>query len=117
MVKGMSRVVCGLAVAALVVAALSSNASARPNFVGAFKGLYPSVKIEANANCAVCHIGKPTEKKWNDYGEALKKDLGKEKATADEATASMKKIEGNKSGTEGKTFGDLLKDGKLPGKG
>lgn len=117
MVKGMSRVVCGLAVAALVVAALSSNASARPNYVKSFKDLYPSVKIENNANCAVCHVGKPADKKWNDYGDALKKALGKEKATGDEATAGLKKIEGEKSGTEGKTFGDLLKDGKLPGKG
>ncbi|MCC7420377.1 MAG: hypothetical protein IT428_08860 [Planctomycetaceae bacterium] len=113
----MSRVVCGLAVAALVVAVLGGTASARPPYVGAFKGAYPNVKIENNANCAVCHIGKPADKKWNDYGTAMKKALGKEKASADEATAALKKIEGEKSGTEGKTFGDLLKDGKLPGKG
>lgn len=116
MVKGMFRVVCGLAVVALVVSAFGTQAEARPPFYGAFAKLYPDVKVEADAKCAVCHIGKASDKKWNDYGTALGKALGKKMATADEATAAMKKIESEKSGTEGKTFGDLLKDGKLPGK-
>ena len=113
--KGMIRVLCGLAVAGLVVSASVDNAVAKPPFVKAFTDSYPAVKEAADAKCGVCHIGKPADKKWNDYGTAMKKNL-KEKATPDDVKAALKKIESEKSGTEGKTFGDLLKDGKLPGK-
>ncbi len=116
--KGSFRLmVCGLAVAALAVASGLNTAEARPNYLKDFTDTYPEVKEAGTVKCGVCHIGKPADKKWNDYGTAMGKALGaKNVKKSDEVKASYKKIEGEKSGTEGKTFGDLLKDGKLPGK-
>ncbi len=114
--RNVRLVVCGLAVAGLVLASGLENAEARPNYLPAFKESYASVKEADTQKCAVCHIGKPTEKTWNDYGMAFGKALGKKKANKDETKAALLKAEKEPSSIDGKTFGDLLKDGKLPGK-
>ena len=51
-----------------------------------------------------------------DYGTAFGRSLGKKKANKQETQAALKKVESEPSAIEGKTFGDLLKEGKLPGK-
>ena len=57
------------------------------------------------------------KEKRNNYGMALKKALGKENVKDEDAIkAAMTKIEKEKSAEDGKTFGDLLEAGKLPGK-
>ncbi|MEK6236337.1 MAG: hypothetical protein N2C14_16645 [Planctomycetales bacterium] len=63
--------------------------------------------------CKVCHGAK--KKMRNAYGEAVGKALGakKVKDTA-KISEALKKAAEAKSGVEGKTFGDLLKAGKLP---
>ena len=93
---------------------LTRQAQARPNYCKTFIAQYENVKEAKEAKCAICHPGKE-KKERNAYGVALSKCLGAEKIK-DEAKIkeSLKKVEGEKSAVEGKTFGDLLKDGKLP---
>jgi hypothetical protein len=95
---------------------LTPNAEARPNYNKEFWDMYPSLKDQKEATtCMACH-GKD-KKVRNDYGMSVGKALGAQKVMdADVVKAALKKAEGEKSGTDGKTFGDLIKDGKLPGK-
>jgi len=98
----------------------AGTAQARPAFVGVFKKAYPELakSKDVKVNCAVCHNSKDNKKKKtrNNYGVALKDALGK-KNEKDKAkvAAALKKIGDKKSHVEGKTFGDLIADGKLPG--
>jgi len=93
---------------------LAGQAQARPNYYKTFLAQYENVKEAKEAKCAICHPGKE-KKERNVYGVALSKCLGVANVT-DEAKIkeSLKKVEGEKSAVAGKTFGDLLKDGKLP---
>ncbi|WP_254509520.1 hypothetical protein [Anatilimnocola floriformis] len=96
------------------------EASGRPQYNKAFFEGYPDNKeaaaLAANAKCTVCH-GATDKKVRNDYAAALGKLVGaKNEKDETKIKEALKKVEGEKSGTEGKTFGDLLKDGKLPGK-
>jgi hypothetical protein len=83
----------------------------------------PVVEAAKEAKCNVCHFGT-SKKNRNDYGlalskvgvtkinyDALKGDQEKLNATLKEL---FKKAEGEKS-VNGKTFGELIKEGKLPG--
>lgn len=102
-----------------IVAISSSSATARPQYQKAMSAEYPELTEKHGNNgklsCAVCH---PTKKKKerNNYGAAFGKGLEK-KNEKDEA-ALKKALESaakEKSATEGKTFGDLIKAGELPG--
>ena len=99
----------------LVLATGSGTADARPNYLPEFKTAYSEVKEADTVKCGVCHVGKPTAKTWNDYGIAFGKSLGKTKAKSDEVKAALQKVEKQPSSVEGKSFGELLKEGKLPG--
>jgi hypothetical protein len=98
----------------------SNEADGRMQYNKAFGETYPDNKeagaLAGNAKCTICHSGA-NKKMRNDYGMALGKAIGamNEKNDA-KIKEALKKVEGEKSGTEGKTFGDLLKAGKLPGK-
>jgi hypothetical protein len=112
-----SGLVCGAVIAG--VALLSSSAAqARPQYNKAFWALYDKEigkQMEAT-KCNACHFG--TEKKnKNDYGKAVGEAIGA-KNEKDEAKikAGLEKAAKEKSATEGKTFGELITDGKLPGK-
>lgn len=108
-------VACCVAVAGAM--ATMPQAQARPEYLNkGFTPAYPALKAEIEtAKCLVCHGSE--KKVRNDYGMAVGKALG-EKMVKDEEKikAALKKAEGEKSSTEGKTFGDLIKSGKLPGK-
>ncbi len=98
----------------------SGQADARPAFVGVFKKTYPDLakNKDLKINCAVCHNTKENKKKKhrNNYGVALKKELGKENEKDKEKIAkALQKIESQKSHVEGKTYGDLIKEAVLPG--
>ena len=117
MQKRLTWMVCGLVLGGVVVASMGHEAEARPNYLKEFIGAYPKVKAEAESSkCLVCHYGD-SKKNRNDYGAAFGEALGapniKDAAKLAEA---LKKAEGGKSSVEGKTFGDLINDGKLPGK-
>ncbi|MBT4865943.1 MAG: hypothetical protein HON53_12625 [Planctomycetaceae bacterium] len=109
----------GAAIVAVMFVATPKQAEARPPFVGVFAKQYPALKdLVKKSKCAVCHpkADNKKKKKRNDYGMALGKAIGKanEKDKA-KVTAALVKIEKEKSGAKGKTFGDLIKEGKLPG--
>ena len=117
--------VCGLALAVLSITAAPQQAQARPQYRKAFGVKYPDLKeLENEKKCGVCHPKADNKKINNDYGVALKKALKDEKNVKDEkkldealtemekAPSSTPKSEGSK---EMKTFGELIKEGKLPG--
>ena len=111
----------GLCLFAIVVLT-SDTASARPKYKTAMNKAYPELAKKHGKNgklgCAVCHPAGAEKKKKarNNYGVALGKHLGKKNQTdMDKIAEALKKTEAEKSATEGKTFGDLIKAGELPG--
>jgi hypothetical protein len=125
-------VVCTLAscVAVLaLVAASASSALAIAPFKKEFDNLYvkkeggtpPEQKLaEAvkTAKCDICHMGEK-KKERNAYGQALAKLLDKktDKDNVEKIRASLKQVESEHSDPKDEkspTFGDLIKEGKLP---
>ena len=113
-----------LTVGACVVSvlAISANtASARPKYKTEFTKMYPELVEKhgkAKVGCAVCHPSDPVKKKKarNNYGVALTKGLTKpNESDSEKIKAALKKAAEAKSHEEGKTFGDLIKAGELPG--
>lgn len=90
------------------------SVQARPNYCKTFIAENPGVAAAKDTKCGICHEGEPKDKTWNNYGQAFGKALGKKKADDAETKAALGKAAGEKSAVEGKTFGDLIKDGKLP---
>lgn len=117
MQKSVTWMVCGAALAGLVLASMGQEAAARPPYLKSFVSTYEKVKAEAETQkCMVCHPGS-SKKDRNDYGKAMGEALGGANIKdADKVVEALKKIEKEKSSVEGKTFGDLLSEGKLPGK-
>lgn len=103
-----------LAGAVALAVCLGSSADARPNYNKAFQAKYPDLEAAKTAKCGVCHEGMD-KKVRNDYGKAFGKDLaGKKVMDADQINGALDKVAGEASAVDGKTFGDLIKDGKLP---
>jgi hypothetical protein len=84
-------------------------------------------KLAGEAKCNVCHIDGENKKKHNPYGQEVAKLLKKKdfKGPPDrfkedaakaktEVEAALKKIEDIKA-KDGKTFGEKIKAGQLPG--
>lgn len=111
-------VVAGVLAAAMFVVT-GGDAMARPKYLNVLNTTYPDLVkkhgTDGKLTCAVCHPDKD-KKKRNNYGVALTGKLEK-KNESDEAKIkeALTKTEGEKSATEGKTFGDLIKAGELPG--
>lgn len=107
-------VACSVAVAAMVN---GPEAQARPKYLEGFKNAYPALKdATETAKCGVCHFGEKKSNR-NDYGKAMGEGLGAKNVMDQKVIGeAIKKAEAGKSSTDGKTFGDLIKDGKLPGK-
>ena len=95
----------------------STEVEARPQYFPQFTKKYPDVKEASKQKCNVCHYATD-KKKRNNYGSDFADELGakneKDKTKIDKA---LEKIESEKSAVEGKTYKDLLKDGKLPASG
>lgn len=112
-----------IAVAGFVAAAMfvmtGSKAEARPKYLTVVNGQYADLAkkhgTDGKLTCAVCHPDKD-KKVRNNYGAAFGGKLEKKNET-DEAKIkeALTKAEGEKSATDGKTFGDLIKAGDLPG--
>lgn len=111
--KGLMRgIVVAGCVAGLVVG-FGARVEARPNYKKVFDSTYEKVAKENKTNCNVCHDGDD-KKKRNNYGEALGKVISKMEKDDAKVKEALTKIEPEKSAIKDKTFGDLLKDGKLP---
>lgn len=66
------------------------------------------------AQCFVCHVGK-SRKNRNSYGMAMSKYIKKaDQKDKEKITAALDKAAEEKS-PDGKTFGELIKEHKLPG--
>ena len=116
-------VACG---AVAIWACGSRDAAARPPYKDIFLEHYKDnakvAEAGAEAKCAICHSAKD-KKVRTDYGKAVAKNMPKKNfdELKDDKPALAKKLiealklaeeEKNEAGTK---FGDLLKDGKLPG--
>lgn len=117
-----------ISLAAILSTTATMPASARPPYLPAFKDLYyekgPQGFKDAvdGVKCNVCHLGEKKANR-NEYGVALSKILTK--ADFDRlkpvpanlvqfAKEAMQKIESEKN-ADGKSFGDLINAGELPG--
>ena len=118
-VKNSVRIVVAGAVAVAMFVTTGSEALARPKYANVMNTTYPDLAkkkgTDGKLTCAVCHP-KTDKKVRNNYGAAVGGKLEKKNET-DEAKIkeALTKAEGEKSATEGKTFGDLIKEGELPG--
>lgn len=107
---------------------VAKSAIARPPYLKAFTAKYVKEKPENDAEkalkeavdkikCNVCHEGND-KKKRNAYGKALDKLLDKEDAAnADKINESLDKVAEEKINPDDEksaTYGDHLKEGKLP---
>lgn len=115
--KSWTWIACGVAFVGAALVNAPQDAQARPGYLKSFNGTYPALKDAAeSAKCGICHFGEKKSNR-NDYGKAMGEALGaKDVKDAKMIEDALKKAEASKSSTEGKTFGDLIKDGKLPGK-
>lgn len=125
----MKRFVLTAALAGGLVMSLPvRTAQATMNFKNAFEAKY--VKADSTdaaeqalaaavkeAKCNVCHTGT-SKKMRNAYGKALDQLLDKAEKDPVKITEALEKVAAEKSNPEdanSKTFGELLKEGKLPG--
>ena len=92
-----------------------SEAAARPAYCKTFVAEYPKVEAAKDAKCAICHPNADDKEVRNNYGQTLGKLSLQNEKDAAKIKEALKKAEGEKSAVAGKTFGDLLKEGKLPG--
>ena len=105
------------AVAGLVVVGSINRADARTQYKKAFEKKYPDLVKKhgkkGKLTCNVCHEGK-SKKKHNVYGETLKTMISKKEKDTKKIDEALTKGEKEKSAIKDKTFGDVIKDGKLP---
>jgi len=118
-VKNCVRVAVAGVLAASMFVVTGGQAVARPKYKDAINDKYPDLAkkhgTDGKLTCAVCHPDKD-KKKRNNYGVALAGKLEKKNETdMDKIKEALTKTEGEKSKTEGKTFGDLITAGELPG--
>ena len=119
--------VLAVAAMAILVAACARPAFAIKQFQDEFKAVYvkpdssdPAEKALAaavdGAKCNVCHKGKE-KKDRNAYGEALAALLDKKEdaKNMEKIRKALETVAAQPSAPGGPTFGDLIKQGKLPG--
>ena len=110
---GSNRLLCTAAVA-ILLSATTYKAKAHPPFLPLFNKQYKHLAEQAKqAKCIVCHRKKDNKdkKRFNNYGRALERVIEKNKG---KIVNIFEKVEGERSAIKGKTFGDLIKEGKLP---
>ncbi len=124
--------VCSVAVMAVYSFGRLDSAQAYPTFLKAFQKKYVgdektdtektlAKEIKRAKKCYVCHDprpgadGKVSKKNRNPYGQALNKYLTeKDKKDVKKAEEMLSKVENMKPDGSDKTFGELIKEGKLP---
>jgi hypothetical protein len=111
----MRRFGFGLVFVGVVGAVIAPAALARPPYAGALHSKYslaPESKI-AQARCGACHVdGSKPAAGWNRYGKDLAVALGKRRASQEEVTAALGKIENETVRDE--KYLDRIKADKLP---
>ncbi|MEO2018877.1 MAG: hypothetical protein ABGZ53_31395 [Fuerstiella sp.] len=117
--KTLGRFVIAGACLFAIVALTGDSASARPKYNTEASKVYPDLVKKHGKNgkigCAMCHPSK-TKKDRNNFGVAVGKFVGKKnQSDLAKIKEALTKAEKGKSATEGKTFGDLIKAGEMPG--
>jgi len=103
-----------VAVAGLFMFSAPQKAEARAQYIKAFVAEYDIAEAKEK-KCGVCHgEGGKNKKAVSDYGKALAKALGKKNQKDAEAIKKALKAVEEEGDVDGKTYGELLKDGKLP---
>ena len=128
----MKKFVVTLLVGACALTVCLGSAQARPSYPGMIAEHYKDNKaiveksMSMKDKCFLCHDSASTMKKdRNEYGKALSKHMTKDefmklKEPADKEKLAkklgemLKATEADKH-SSGKTFGEVIKDGKLPG--
>ena len=127
----MKRIVLTLVIASLILGLSLNTAYAIKPFKDEFDAKYVKdatntefVDAVKKANCNLCHgknaEGKDDKKVRNAYGKALDKLLDKKEdaKNKEKIQAALDTVAGEKSNPDdpsSPTFGELLKQGKLPG--
>ncbi|WP_417851177.1 hypothetical protein [Thalassoglobus sp.] len=112
----MKNLMLGMAAIAVVgfFAAAPQQAEARPQYLKGFIAKYDIAEAKEK-KCGVCHgEGGKNKKMVSDYGKALGKALGKKNVKSADDIASGLDEAAKADAGDGKTFGDVLKSGKLP---
>ncbi len=110
----MKKAILSLGCVALCATFALSTAEARPKYYSEFKDMYPDVAGLDEQKCNVCHEGK-SKKDKNNYGMAYGMTLNaKNSKDVEQIKKALKDVEAKPSAVAGKTFGDLLKENKLP---
>ncbi|HEX3871270.1 MAG TPA: hypothetical protein VHV77_12580 [Pirellulales bacterium] len=107
-------VLIGAGYVGLVLHFSGNPAYAQKQYKDAFEAKYPDFAPIKEVKCGLCHPNPETKKERNEYGKALGKALGATKVKdVDKINAALTKIAGEKS-SSGETFGERIKEGKLP---
>jgi len=113
--------------ASVVILTLATLASSIPapafaikQFADEFKAVYvkegtPLAAAVETAKCNVCHKGE-SKKDRNAYGQALAERLDKKEdaKNVEKIRQALAEVAALPSAVDGKTFGDLIAEGKLP---
>ena len=113
----MRKVLSVAVICLFAVSMFQSGAEGRAQYRGEFAKKYAKELGKTKVTCGACHLdGGKNKKKRNNYGAALGaavvKKNQKDKAIIGKALDAAAKKE---SHIKGKSFGDLIKEGKLPG--
>ena len=112
---------CGLVlILSAVAACIPAPAFAIKQFSDEFAAVYvkegtPLAEAVATAKCNVCHVGE-SKKDRNAYGQALAERLDKKEdaKNVEKIRQALAEVAALPSAVAGKTFGDLIAEGKLP---
>lgn len=124
--------VCCFALSLVLGAWRVNTAQARSTYAKAFKERYVgdettevqkalAAEIKRIKTCNICHdprpdeSGKANKKNRNPFGQTLAKHMSeKDQKDKEKALKMLEKIEGEKADGTEKTFGELIKSGKVP---
>ncbi|MEZ6056805.1 MAG: hypothetical protein R3C01_08870 [Planctomycetaceae bacterium] len=99
------------AVAGLVVSSAPKQANAQPQYLKAFLAKY-EIEGAAEKKCGICHGEKKSER--SAYAMEFGKALGEKKVKDVEKINAAYDTAAKAEYADGKTYGELLKSGKLP---
>jgi hypothetical protein len=108
------------AVAGLMLAGAPQDAQARPQYKTAVEKKYSKIanEMKSEAKCDACHgldpDGKSNKKLLSDYASALKEALGKMNERDKDAIDKAIDTAGAKKNGDGKSYAELMAEGKLP---
>jgi hypothetical protein len=102
-----------VAVAGVLFTAESRPVHAQKQYMDEMKGKYaPVAKLIDEQKCAVCHGKQKTQR--SEFAKALEKALGAKKVKEVEKIQAAFDAVAEQEYADGKKYGDLLKEGKLP---